>query len=489
MLSIRKNLAYNFLLSASQVLLPLISIPYVSRVLSPEGIGKVSFIDSFTYYFICIAESGIAIYGFREVAKLSRKPEERDKLVSELLSLHLLTSLVTMALYAILITVLWQKVQDPRLVWFSISFLLVNSFACEWYFKGMERFRYITLRSLITRVLGLLSIFLLVKQPEDYYLYYGIMVAASIANLVWNNMVLFREVKLRFRNIRWKQHLQYTSVIYAISLVYSISLMLDNVLLRLVSTAAVVGIYAFAAKIVRMIAVLFTDTITVIFPRIIALQTEGSEERMKGLMQKNLQLLVFFTVPASIGIGLSAGPLVRLFLGAQFEEAISCVQILAAFPLLKSLSIFYCNQVLIAHHKEKLALRSLLIGNLAFIPLTLVLSYEWQYLGAAIALLFSELLVLVAAYWLASKHFPELRFSNPIIFIHALLGSVLFVPVFWLLNKSGLSDWLILLTGVPLCALLYICAQFFVLKNGFALGLRQWAFSIVSRKQQHEQAP
>ncbi|MBO9634846.1 MAG: flippase [Chitinophagaceae bacterium] len=489
MLSIRKNLAYNFLLSASQVLLPLISIPYVSRVLSPEGIGKVSFIDSFTYYFICIAEFGIALYGIREVAKLRNKQEERDKLVSELLSLHLLSSLVTMALYAILITILWQKVQDPRLVWFSISFLLVNSFTCEWYFKGMERFRYITLRSLITRLLGLISIFLLVKQPEDYYLYYAIMVAAAIANLLWNNIVLFREVNLRFRDIRWKRHLQYTSVIYAISLVYSISLMLDNVLLRLVSTAAVVGIYAFAAKIVRMIAVLFTDTITVIFPRIIALQSEGSEAGMKELMQKNLQLLVFFTVPASVGIGLSAGPLVRLFLGAQFEEAIPCVQVLAAFPLLKSLNIFYCNQVLIAHHKEKLALWSLLTGNLAFIPLTLILSFEWQYMGAAIALLASELLVLLTAYGLASKHFPALRFSNPVTFLHAVLGSVLFVPVFGWLNQSALADWLILLMGVPLCALLYICAQFFVLRNAFALGLKQWVSSIVSRKQHHEQAP
>lgn len=99
--SVKRNLAYNFILSLSQVFLPLLSIPYISRVLDPAGIGEVSFIDSFTFYFISIAEFGIVVYGMREVARLKNEPVEKEKLVSELLFLHIISSSVTLVLYAI----------------------------------------------------------------------------------------------------------------------------------------------------------------------------------------------------------------------------------------------------------------------------------------------------------------------------------------------------------------------------------------------------
>lgn len=99
MATIKRNLLYNFILSFSQVLLPLVSIPYISRVLDPDGIGRVGFIDSFTYYFIIIAEFGITVYGIREVAKCKHDAVKLKSLVSELMTLHVLSSCVTLVLY------------------------------------------------------------------------------------------------------------------------------------------------------------------------------------------------------------------------------------------------------------------------------------------------------------------------------------------------------------------------------------------------------
>ena len=159
--SIKRNLVYNFILSVSQVFLPLLSIPYISRVLDPSGIGEVSFIDSFTFYFISIAEFGIVVYGMREVARLRNEPAKKDKLVSELLLLHIVSSSITLLVYGIAVYFIWEKIHDPRVVYFSLAYLLVNFFACEWYFLGMEKFRYITSRSLLSRLLGLICIYLL----------------------------------------------------------------------------------------------------------------------------------------------------------------------------------------------------------------------------------------------------------------------------------------------------------------------------------------
>lgn len=482
MLSIRKNLAYNFLLSVSHVLLPLISIPYVSRVLLPDGIGQVSFIDSFTYYFINIAEFGIVLYGIREVAKHRHQPEVLNKLVSELLALHVITSMAAMLLYAGSIIFVLNKIQDQRLIWFSVSYLLVNSFACEWYFMGMERFRYITLRSLLTRSLGLISLFLLVKGPSDYFIYYMIMVLAAITNSIWNNILLFREVKISFTNLQLRRHVRSTRIIYAISLVYGITLMLDNVLLRLVSSSAAVGIYAFSAKLVRTASLLLTDSITVFFPRIVALRNEGNDEKKETVMQQNLHLLVFFAVPASMGIGLLAGPLVRSFLGGRFEASIMPVQVLAIYPLLKCLGLFFNNQVLLAHQLEKRSLISQIAGNFLFIPLTLLLSAHFEYNGAALALVLAELITFLCAWRYAVISFPLLNLGYGKMMLHALIASLVFVPVIGALEYAGLPDGLVLLLAIPVCMVLYICLQLLVLKNSFAIMLRQWVQLTFFRK-------
>ena len=147
-----------------------------------------------TYYFIAVAEFGIVVYGIREVARVKHDRQKLQQLVSELLILHIITSCFSLVLYCIAVAVLWNKVDDIRLVLFSLSFLIVNFFACEWYFWGLERFRYITIRSLITRVLGLISLFILVKKPQDYYIYYAIIVISAIANITWNSVSLFREL-------------------------------------------------------------------------------------------------------------------------------------------------------------------------------------------------------------------------------------------------------------------------------------------------------
>ena len=151
---VKQNLFYNFLLSISQILVPLISIPYVSRILDPEGIGRVGFVDGFTYYFVVLAEAGIMVYGIREVARCRQDKQALGQLVNELLSLHIRSSLISLILYAGAVWFLWSKVGDIRLLYFSVAFLLVNAFACEWYFIGQERFRYIALRSILIRLGG-----------------------------------------------------------------------------------------------------------------------------------------------------------------------------------------------------------------------------------------------------------------------------------------------------------------------------------------------
>lgn len=468
MLSLKKNLVYNFILSVSQVLLPLVSIPYVSRILNPDGIGRVSFIDSFTYYFISIAEFGIVVYGMREIARVRDNEQAKDKLVSELLALHVLSSSAALLLYSISIFFVWKNVQDVRLLLFSLSYLLVNFFACEWYFLGLEKFRYITFRALITRLLGLGSMFLLVKQPGDYYIYYAIIAASAIVSSLWNNYCLFKEVKVSFKGIHWKKHIRFTRVTYFISLTYGVSLLLDNVFLRLVSTATAVGYYAFSMKIIRTSTVLLTDSLLVFFPRIVSLIRQGDKIQLQAVVSRNMQLIIFFSVPLCAGLFLVAEPLVAVFLGDKFMPVVADLSILTLFPLLRTYNLFLSKQILISHDREALYLRSLVIGSLLFMVLSLVLSYYFTHRGACVAMVVAEIVTLVMNYTYARKAAPDLKVFDNKSFLQACAGVVLFIPVVYLIRYYIASQLVVLIASILSCIFFYLVTQLFILRNDFA---------------------
>lgn len=470
--SIRRNLVYNFILSISQVFLPLLSIPYISRVLTPAGIGEVSFIDSFTFYFISIAEFGIVVYGMREVARLKNESEEKYKLVSELIFLHIISSTVTLIFYAASVFFIWNKIHDTRILYFSLAYLLVNFFACEWYFLGMERFRYITFRSVSSRLLGLLCIYILIKQPRDYFLYYAIIASSAILNSVWNIYILFKEVPISFRQLDWKRHIPKLKITYFISLVYGITLILDNVLLRIVSTASAVGYYAFSVKIVRISTTLLSDSLQVFFPRIVAFLKEENHEQVQLMITRNLQLLILFSVPICAGVFLLAEPLVVTFLGNQFIPATDNLRILAIFPLLKSYNHFLSKQVLISHNRERLYLNSLIITSLVFVVLMLVLSYQYADSGASCAIMLAEVLLLLINFYYVRKTSLHLNVFDTRTFVDALIGASLFIPIIYVVRNLVSSPLGILVISISACLVIYIGVQTYVIRNRFMLTLK-----------------
>ncbi|RYZ62742.1 MAG: hypothetical protein EOO14_01365 [Chitinophagaceae bacterium] len=471
-MSVKKNLLYTFLLSLSQVLFPLLSIPYISRVLTPEGIGRVGFIDSLTYYFIVIAEFGIVTYGIREVARKRGDSNGLKILVSELLSLHIVTSLISIGIYLTLLVAFYQQVDDLRLVFFSLSFLLVNSFYCEWYFWGTEKFKYITIRSLITRILGLASIFLLVNKPVDYILYYGIITGTAAINLLWNFFRLSKEVSISFRHLQWRKHLSAVSVTYRISLVYSVVIMLDNVVLQVLSTSIAVAYYMFAAKIVRIAGALVTDTLLVMYPRTVALVYNNEKDEMQSSVQQSAQVIALTTIPMAIGLLLLADKLTLVYFGEAFLPLAVNLKILCLYPFLKAFGLFLNKQLLMPFDKEKFVLRGLTIGMLVFIGFTIPLSYFFADRGMSISIMLSELAVVGMNIFYTRD--SGVRISKVVYTscLHACFGAVCFIPVVYLAELVSADQLVQLILAIVFCVVLY----FFVLilvRNTLALRLVQ----------------
>ena len=417
------------------------------------------------------------VYGMRAIARVKDNAAERSKLVSELLALHVISSTFSLVLYSVAVYFLWDKIQDARLLLFSLLFLLVNFFACEWYFIGMEKFKYITLRSLLVRVSALIAMFLLVRSPPDYYIYYGIIVFAAIIISIWNNIILFSELKVRFTGVAWRKHIRFTKITYFLSLAYGVTLLLDNVLLRMVSSVEAVGLYAFSTKVVRLSSTLLTDSLLVFFPRIVFLIEQKNDKAVQDVLLQNLRLITMLSIPLCAGIFILAEELVLVIFGEQFLPAVTDVRILAIFPFLRAYNLFLSKQILIAHNEEKLYLRSLVTGGLLFIPLTLTLSYLYADKGASYAMIISELVILAMNYFYARQTLPQVKVFDGTSIYQALIGCLLFIPVAYVVNRlSGNDHLLVLVIAIPLCVILYFVIQAFIIRNAFVLFLKRAVF-------------
>ncbi len=424
-----------------------------------------------TYYFIVIAEFGIATYGIREVARRTERPDELRKTVSELVSLHLLTSLISLLLYVVFVAALYHKINDLRLILFSVSFLLVNAFACEWYFWGTEQFKYITIRSLTTRLLGLASIFILIHEPGDYFLYYAIIAGTAMINLAWNSFRMFKEVKIRFTKVNWRKHIPFLKITYQISLVYSIVLMLDNVFLQLLSTSVAVAYYAFAVKVARISGALVTDALLVFYPRTVSLVHKNEHATLQTIVLHSSKLIVVTTIPMATGIFLLADDFTIIYFGEAFAPLADNLKILSLYPLVKAYSLFLNKQLLMPYDKEKIVLKGLWLGAIVFVCFTVPLSFYFADKGTSVAVMLSEVAVLFYNVYYVKKLKYQLKIFSRTVALEALGGSILFLPLVYSTEYFIANRSIAIVAEVMLCILFYFIFLFFITKNEMAVSL------------------
>jgi O-antigen/teichoic acid export membrane protein len=461
---VQKNLLYNLLLSLSQIIFPLFTIPYIARVLSPNSIGQVSFADSFAFYFTIIAEFGIMTYGVREIARYKTDMVQLNKTVSSLLSLHILTSFLAIFIFSCFAFIFRTHFQDPNILILSYLYLFANAFACEWYFYGQEAFNYIAIRSILVRISGIIAIYLLVQSPDDYLWYYGIIVFTSVLTISLNFYQIIRKRLFRFNFKAGLTHIKHIWTINLISILYSIPLLLDNVVLGIVASATSVGLYAFTVKIVRISGSVVTDSLLVFFPSVVSLKSRNDHDQLKQQLLFSMRLILLFATPLSIGIFLLADEIIPVFLGENFTNVIPSLQILALYPIIKSITLYYSNPVLIANQHEKSYFKNVIVSSLVFFGLAIAGGYYYGVTGMCVALLITETVLLVLNLLSVKKHVPDLPVFCTRTFFIALLSSLFFYPVSYavsLLHLPAIPDLTIKIIS---CILFYLVIVFVVVK-------------------------
>ncbi|HLZ87913.1 MAG TPA: flippase [Puia sp.] len=462
---IKRNLIYNSLLSVSQILFPLIIFPYTFKILEPPGIGLVSFADSLTQYLISFAAIGIPVYGVIETAKVRHDPARLARLFSELVLIQLVISLfITVVFIGLIFTV--EKLAEHKLLYFlSCGTLLMNAFTVEWFFQGIERFKYITMRTISVRFLFLIAVFVLVKKKEDLLLYYGLTFISAFLNGVINFSYARREVRLEFTGLSCMRHMRPLLHIFFSNVAISVYILLDTVILGFLADDTAVGYYATAIKICKIPLAFMTALSTALIPRISASLSSGNREYVQNLIQKSFAYIILISLPIGAGLLLLAPELITVLANRNYLPAIPVVRTMAPLTLIIGLSNLFGIQILTSMGKEKLTLYAVTLGMILSVVCNLILIPRFSYMGTAYTTLLTEGLVTIVTGWYALRHFRVALPYN--ILWQSGLACLLFYPCYYLAGLLVAEGLLRMLLVISMAATVYFCTQYFVFRNIF----------------------
>lgn len=434
--SIKKNFIMNALLSMSSFIFPLITFPYVSRVLLPDGMGKVQFVTSFVAYFNIIAQLGIPTYGIRACAKVRENREELTRTVHELLLLNLLMCLLAYVGLGLSIACIPRVRQEKTLALIIGLTLLLNALGMEWLYKALEQYTYITVRSVLFKLIAMAAMFLLVHSQEDYVVYGAITIfAASASNLL--NFINARRF-LSFRPVGGydlRRHTRAVLVFFAMACATTVYTNLDEVMLGFMKTNADVGYYHAAVKIKTILVSLVTALGAVLLPRASYYMEQGMKEAFKRITEKALHFVLLAASAVMVYFMLFARAGILLLSGSAFEPAVVPMQIIMPTVLLIGITNVLGIQILVPLGKEVKVLYSEIAGALVDLVLNLLLIPRYGAAGAAVGTLAAEAAVLLVQYCalrdMAAGLFRSFRYRNALLALAlAMVTSVwvLFCP-------------------------------------------------------------
>lgn len=393
MKSLAKNSIYNILYKCSNFIFPLIISAYVSRILLAEGVGKVSSAQNIVTYFAVLAALGLPTYGTKVIASCGDNRDKKNKAFSELFIINAISTIICSIVYYIVVmaTPYFQQRQSLFIVCgLSIIFNIIN---VDWFYQGCEEYRYIMIRNLLIKVISLVAILVFVRSVDDYVKYAAVLTLSKVANNIFNIVHLKKYTSFTFEHLEIIQHIKPVFIFLAASIAIEIYTLADTTMLTFVHGDKIVGYYATARKGIDVIRTMIIAVCAVFLPRLSYYYSNREYTAFKNLMDRGIKILMYITVPATIGVMLTAQNFVPLMFGESFSDAIITTKILSISIITVAFSNFFGYQVLVTIGKEKEMLVSTIIGAIVNIALNFALIFALKHNGVAIASAITELCV------------------------------------------------------------------------------------------------
>ena len=382
------------LYSGFNVIFPLISITYLSRILTAEGIGKVEYARSVVGYFFTIAALGIPNYGVKLIAQAGDNITKRSISFWELFYLNAISTFAFSVIYYVFIS--YSAYFNGRRTLFYIMglILLLNFINIEWFCHGIEDYAYVTKRSIFIKVLSFLLMLLFVNKANDYMIYAAIICFAAAGNYSFNMLYAMKQIKfVSIQSCKITQHLKPIFILLGSTVAVEVYTMLDTIFIEYFHGEIYVGYYINCVKIVKLIYTLSIAMVATFYPRVSSYIKENRIKETNSLFSNGTKVLIIFAFPATIGLFLISEALIPFLFGNSFIPSIDCLKILSPLVIIFSVSYLLGQIVLMASGNESRILIATLCGTVVNIALNLLLIPNYKHCGAAAASVISEILV------------------------------------------------------------------------------------------------
>lgn len=397
--SLKINFIMNAVLTISAFIFPLISFPYVSRILGPSGTGNVSFATSIVAYFALFAQLGIPTYGIRATARVRDDKELLSRTVQEIFIINILMSILTYIVFFVVLNIVPQMSDDKLLFMIVSSTIFFNAIGMDWLYKGLEKYTYITTVSILFKFIALILMFILIHQKRDYVIYGAISIFAASASNICNLLNVHKYIYLKpIGNYDFKVHLRPICIFFAMACATTIYTNLDTVMLGFMKSNTEVGYYNAAVKIKTVLLGVVTSLGAVLLPRASYYIENNLIDEFKRISSKAINFVILISFPLALYFIIFAKEGIFFLSGDAYAKAILPMQILMPTLIFIGLTNIMGIQMLIPLGKEKVVLYSEIAGAIVDLAINTVLIPIMASSGAAIGTLVAEMVVWIVQY-------------------------------------------------------------------------------------------
>lgn len=458
--SVKFNFVMNMLLTVSNFLFPLITFPYVSRVLSPIGTGKVAFAYSIVSYFSIFAAFGVANYGIRACAQVRDNKEKLSKTVQEILLINLGLMSFVYLIYFLGVAFIPELKSEKTLFLISGLNILFTIVGVEWLYKGIEQYFYITVRSIIFKLLAFILVFTCVKTEEDYPIYAFIIIFATVGSGIVNLFNLRKIIIIKcFKNYNFKQHIKPMLTFFITTIAVAFYVNVSVALLGFIQGNEEVGYYNAAYRIKDVMVSIVTSLGAVLLPRLSYYIENNMQDKFNDIVSKSTRFIFVLSLPLVVFCILFAKPSVLILAGTAYSGSIIPLQILALIIFIVGLSNLTGIQMLIPLKKEKYLCYSVVIAAVINMVLNLILIPQYGAIGAAISVMTAEASILIYQVYIL-RSYSQVLFGG-ISYIRIIIALMLAIALsMWLNAYLSYNEVIVFLISA---SLFFICYFSFLL--------------------------
>ncbi|MCA1320488.1 flippase [Bacillus tianshenii] len=455
MSKLKKNFIYVFIQQFILIGLPFLTIPYISRVLGPDGVGLYSYSFSVVTMTINVLLLGSNLYAAREIARVKDDRENLSGVFSDILYIRVFLLSVASIAYLAICYIFFS---DSIVFYLQIIHLIAAYFDITWLFQGLENFKKVVIRNVLVKLLGFISIFIFVKDENDLFLYTIIM---GVSVLLGNGLLFYklREAVSFTRissSLKVKKHINEMLILFIPAFSAMIYSVLDKTMIGALSTTTQVGYYEQSYKIVYMITSIINVTGIVMLPRTSSMIANNQMEKLHEVFRNGVQVILLLSFPLVFGLILIADDFVVWFLGDSFEASVIICMVMAPIILFKALGVVFGSWYLVPMGMNRQYTIPIVVGAVFNIIFNFILIPFYGAMGAAVATVTTEAIIVCIQIWLLRKTF-EATFYLKGFLKFGVLSLVMFGVVFGMTNLMGEQPALFaIIIKVATGALLYL---------------------------------